>query len=485
MTGDSMAQINKLVGLKYSEFTQMITTGEISAQPARLIPILKDEMALTSIFLSGLRLINEFQKFILSETDSKNGKIYVYTEVDFKKSVKGFESTARIDGLLIVVKGENIVDSTIFEMKAAKQLEVAQIEKYIELAKCLQIPRIVTIANNVTASSGQFPLDVKAIKAVKLMHFSWEYVYTVAHMFLNKKVPKIEDNDQRELMAEISIYLENSKSAVKLIPDMTNTWTTLVEKINSKLDIRDTDDFVKSSLENWCQIEGHLCLALSRSVGEFVEAGHRKFQDNWKGKMLVDGQDLIKEKHLSTFFNVKGAASNIDFKMDFGSKCYEMIISLKAPEGKPTKSQITWFKGQLEGCTKKKDVKLDFKNRVFIEVEIKNTSKSNRYQYGDFDKIQTDFKDREIRGFKIGYIETMDGFKVKKVLTDLECMLVNFYSDIVQNVKNAEVLAPKVLPIETNVVAEIVSNSESEEEKREQNSFEATYDNVKDDQKAS
>ena len=57
----------KLIGLPFSDFNRLVSEkNEVHLQTARLIPFYKpgDEMALTSIFMSALRLIKEFRNFI-------------------------------------------------------------------------------------------------------------------------------------------------------------------------------------------------------------------------------------------------------------------------------------------------------------------------------------------------------------------------------------------------------------------------------------
>ena len=93
--------LTKLVGIKKEQFDQFYLTGQIQVQPARLIPTLKtgDEMALTSIFLSALKLIKEFRYGFFKEIGlSRSGKAFYYTEAAFKEI-----STSRIDGLIIIV----------------------------------------------------------------------------------------------------------------------------------------------------------------------------------------------------------------------------------------------------------------------------------------------------------------------------------------------------------------------------------------------
>jgi len=61
-------KVTKLVGLKKSEFDDFVNNNQIQLSHARLIPMLKvgDEMALTSIFLSTIRLVKEFRETIFS-----------------------------------------------------------------------------------------------------------------------------------------------------------------------------------------------------------------------------------------------------------------------------------------------------------------------------------------------------------------------------------------------------------------------------------
>ena len=57
--------INKIVGIKKADFDNALNVKDgIKLRPAKLISTYKpgDEMLLTSIFLSGIRLIKEFRK---------------------------------------------------------------------------------------------------------------------------------------------------------------------------------------------------------------------------------------------------------------------------------------------------------------------------------------------------------------------------------------------------------------------------------------
>ena len=209
-------KINKLVGLKKSEFDSYVDTGKISLSESRLIPVLKtgDEMALTSIIMSSLRLIKEFKDQIFKETKLKRGgKAYYYTEVCFNDIDKG----SRIDGLILIVVSGEIKDAAFLEVKNGKNvLSQEQILKYYRLAQALQnVPKIITISNEFVGDSSQSPIYIKnQSKKISLFHFSWTYIKTLAQLLLFDNDDNIRDEDQVEIMKEVLFYLDDDRSGV-------------------------------------------------------------------------------------------------------------------------------------------------------------------------------------------------------------------------------------------------------------------------------
>ena len=132
----------KLVGLKKEEFDYFIETKQIKVQPVRLIPTLKtgDEMALSSIFLSTVKLVKEYRDSIFKEIKlSRSGKAYYYTEAEFE----GYDKN-RIDGLIIIVTKGIISDAAFFEIKSKNNcLDKSQIERYVEISKALKVNKLV------------------------------------------------------------------------------------------------------------------------------------------------------------------------------------------------------------------------------------------------------------------------------------------------------------------------------------------------------
>ena len=155
-------KLTKIVGLKKTDFDSFVEEKAIFVRPARLIPAFKpgDEMALTSIFLSALRLIKEFRYMISSTLRfSKSGKVFYYTEVSFS-DIKDI----RLDGLIILVSGGIIKDAAFLEVKNKKnQIDPKQIEKYQNLANQYGVPRVITISNEFVPDPTLSPINIKPL----------------------------------------------------------------------------------------------------------------------------------------------------------------------------------------------------------------------------------------------------------------------------------------------------------------------------------
>lgn len=290
-------KLTKIVGLKKEDFDDFILSGDLKLREARLIPFFKpgDEMALTSVILSSIRLIKEFRNKIFS--DSKmigGGQIYVFTEVTFSQFPE-----SRVDGLLIIVKSGIIKDAAIYEMKNGKDvLDKEQIERYQKIAQFYLIPKLATISNQFVSEPTQCPVIIKSIKSVDVFHFSWSYLLTIAHVLLFKNDTNIEDEDQVEIMREVVNYLEYDKSGVSGLTQMKAGWSEIIEKINAGATIKNNDSCVCDAVISWQQEEKDMALILSRHLGVLVNSGEIKYKNNLKARLEDDIKSLIDQKQL-------------------------------------------------------------------------------------------------------------------------------------------------------------------------------------------
>jgi len=437
----------KIIGLKKDEFDGLVKNNSIQLRDARLIPSFKlgDEVGLASVLLSSMRMIREFRRMIISDIKMiRGGQFFAYNEVVFPQF-----KNCRIDGLALKVKGGIIKDAAIFEMKnGSNDINKEQIEKYIDLARSCSIPRIITVSNQFVSEPTQCPVDVRSIKSVALYHLSWSYILTLAHILLFDNDINIEDPDQVELMKEVVKYFEYDKSGICGFNQMKKGWKEIVERINLGSSIRLSDPDLDEAVVSWQQEEKDLALILSRNLGVFVTSGETKYRGDLSSRIRDDKKELISNKILSSVHKVKNAASDIRIDAFFDKRIIEMSVTLKAPQDKKIRGQLSWIKHQLGNCRKKNEKTFQkIQNEIIVDISLKNTSKSERVNIENLDIIYGEIKDREIREFKVILIKDL-GKKFsncRKFVEIIEKMIIDYYSCVVQYLTKWEEPAPKII----------------------------------------
>ncbi len=449
--------LSKLIGIKKEQFDNYILTGQIQLQPARLIPALKtgDEMALTSIFLTALKLIKEFRDGFFKEIGlSRSGKAFYYTEASFKDI-----STSRIDGLIIIISKGKIIDAAFLEMKSGKNnLDKEQLERYITIAKKLKVPKLITVSNEFVADSTHSPVKIKAPKSISLFHFSWTYLITRGQLLLFKNETNIEDKDQIEIMKEVLFYFENPLSGIKGYSQMKPGWKELCENIHAHKSLKLKDSYIEDAVISWHEEEKDMSLLLSRKLGVLVKPAS-KFKDRIKD----DIKAIVKDNAIIGGISVKGAVSDVIIKADFERRVISMSIKIIPPLDKRNSARVTWISKQLMNCTKRSEISFGkINNDLWVESNIKFAQENLKIKLSDLSNLTDLIKDKkDIQAFHISYHKSL-GAKFansKKVIEILEDMILNFYIGVVQYMTNWKRPAPKVVEIKPineglNIIAE-------------------------------
>lgn len=439
-------KVTKLVGSKKSEFDDFVNNSQIQLSQARLIPMIKigDEMALTSIFLSTMRLVKEFRESIFSEMKiPKNGKVFYYTEVSFPEIDK-----SRIDGLVLIVVGGIIKDASFFEMKnKANQIDPEQIHKYQILAKKLGVKRMITVSNQFVADPTHSPTDIKSSKTFSLYHLSWTYIITIARLLLFKNENNIEDADQVEIIKEVVAYLENKDSGITGFSQMKPSWKELVQKINSGDKIKMTDPIVEEAVVSWQQEEKDMALMLSRELGGLVRTSS-SLQKRDSNKLINNSiRKLVNDHYLDSSLRVKGSVSDIHISAKFDRRTIGMSIKVCPPLNKGVIARHGWIVRQIESSKKRNlDVFELLENELWIEANVKFSKNDIRIKYTEIEKLFDIDKNKDIIEYRIILVRDIgkNFASPKKLVEIVENMLVNFYQGIVQNLKNWERPAPKI-----------------------------------------
>ena len=444
-----MKKLNKLIGLKKSEFDSFIKAQQtnqkpqIQVRPSRLIPLLKagDEMALTSIFLSSLKLIKEFRDNLFKEIKfPKGGKSFYYTEVSFPDS----EFKERIDGLIINVSSGIIKDAVFFEMKNGKDsLNKIQIEQYIKIARNFKVDKLVTISNEFVSDPKESPIEkLKVPSSFNLYHFSWTFIQTLAQILLFDNDENIEDEDQVNIMQEVVNYFEHPNSGLLGYSSMHDDWTKVCSKINNNEKINKDDGVIRNAVRSWHQEEKDLALLMSKNLGVAVKSSIKKGSSS----IVDDIKKLINTQSLTGFLIVKDALSKIEIDLDFNKKTVTLSAFLIPPMDKKNKGKVSYLFNQLEKCKRNEgELYNEVENEIYITPHFKSLKSQDNYSL--MDMLNGDFrKYNDIQKFKILMIKNFKGnFSSKKrFVSELESSTLKFYEAIIQHLSNWKKPPPKV-----------------------------------------
>jgi hypothetical protein len=124
-----------------------------------------------------------------------------------------------------------------------------------------------------------------------------------------------------------------------------------------------------------------------------------------------------------------------------------MLVSLKAPQDKSTKGRLSWLRKQFEYCSKKNEKTYEsIENKLFIDVRVKSSRNPVRMSILKFDDLYEEVKDKEILEFRVLYINDFgrNFASPKNFVKQIEKMLIDFYSGIVQYLWKWEPSAPKM-----------------------------------------
>lgn len=224
---------------------------QLESKRARLFPLgnTTEENQTTSIFLSSLSAVKEYREELFSaigitKIKNRNVSIHVFTEI-FND-----EKSERPDGLIVLTSGKNnpVIEWISFvEVKVKNnQLDIDQVERYIEFGRNIGIDSIITISNKITTSPMVSPIETKKGKGFNLYHWSWTYLKVISKHLL--RTNKVADDDHEYILRELRYYLDNHKN-ISNFTNMGSEWKDAVQAIyetdrNKKLLAKDVNDVV-------------------------------------------------------------------------------------------------------------------------------------------------------------------------------------------------------------------------------------------------
>ena len=245
-----------------------------SGESARLIPVAADsnkETRATSILLASMMSVPPFAKAMLESVGQRVGAradLDCYTEVVLKTGPDA--EKARPDGLVILEGRGGRVWRCLVEAKIGKtELDTAQVEKYIALAKANKIDAVVTLSHQFVALPTHTPVKVSKVlsRGVELFHWSWMFLVTEAMLLLGNH--EFDRPEQRYILAEMVRYFSHASTGVTTFDRMNSEWKDLNGRVQAGTPLVRSDSAVETTVAAWHQEVRDLCLLMTRKVIEY------------------------------------------------------------------------------------------------------------------------------------------------------------------------------------------------------------------------
>lgn len=412
--------------------------------PARLIPTVgikgqeEQERRATSSLLAVIGAVPAFGHGLLKELGApKSPTIETFTEVRFKDSAG---KTVIPDGAIVCQRGGRSW-TCLVEVKTGKApLRDEQVSCYMDVARENGFDGVLTISNQITASSTESPVSIDKRKVGKrgLWHYSWWRIITEA--IVQHRYRGISDPDQAWILGELIAYFDSEASGAGGFEDMGDKWVG-IRKAAHEGTLRANMPEIRDIAERWEEFTQYLCLGLSQDLGRTVTSPRpRKLDtvgilDNHVKKLAADGQ-------LEAVLRIPDAVGDLTIQADLRSRRTLTSVTVEAPREGRAKPRINWILRQLR----------DAPGDLRIDVVFSNARQSTSELLADVREnpdalLYPHDPQREAKAFTLTIARSMGQKRGKEegsFVRETRQQTFDFYRELVQGLKTWQARAPKL-----------------------------------------
>lgn len=429
-------------------------------RPARLLPTAgirgakEQEQRATSALLAVMSAVTPFGRELLADLGAPRGKIETYTEVPLH-TADG--DKAYPDGAIIARRGQTVW-SALVEVKTGKnQLETDQVVGYLDIARREGFDGVLVINNDILGGADDVPLTVpkKKLRTVSLWQLSWWRILTEA--VVQHQHRGVSDPEQAWILGELIAYLMHENSGAGEFDDMGPSWTAVRDGARHETLSKHQAE-VADIARRWEQFVHYVALGLTQDLGEEVVPARVKKRLEERIGRTID--ELVDQGRLSMQLKVPHAVGPMELCADLRTRMVTTTVPLKAPgDGKPD-TRVRWLLRQLR----------DAPDDLRIEVRFENTSKSTSALLGDVRDdakglLLEDDRKRNPRQFRLSLFRPMGTKRNNKAgsfIAETRQQAIDFYRELVQNLKEWQPPAPKLRgPAKTSSASGAAGSDES------------------------
>lgn len=318
-------------------------------EPARLIPVSgitgadEQERRGASALMAVLSSVREFGRAITGPLGAPSGAIDTFIEVPFDLG----DHRVRPDGLIRVSRGKKTWTALVEVKTGRHDLQVAQLEEYLDVAREHQFDVLLTISNQLVTAPGEHPsfVDKKKLKKVSLRHLSWSQIHTEA--VIERVNRSVVDPDQAWILAELIRYLEHPRSGAVDFDDMGPSWVA-VRNSSANRTLRPSDKAAAEVVGRYGQLISFAGMRLSRKLGVDVRSALTKSDLRDLGAHTQAGVSRLADTGiLSGALTVPNAAAPIDVTADLRAGLITCSVAIDAPSQGRNATRVNWLVRQL------------------------------------------------------------------------------------------------------------------------------------------
>jgi hypothetical protein len=411
---------------------------------ARLIPTTgtrtqqEQEKRATSCLLAVMHGVPEFGYALLKELGApKAPVIETFAEVRFKDAGG---KTVIPDGAIVCRRGGKAWTCLVEVKTGSAKLKDEQVASYLDIAREHGFDGVLTISTQITASSDESPVNVdgRKLRSTKLWHFSWWRVLTDA--VVQQRYHHISDSDQEWVLRELIHYLSSDASGAVGFEDMGENWVTVRKSAHDGA-LRPADAGARDVAERWDEFTNYLALSLSQELGASV-AVQRPRNQSTVARIDDTVKSLVESGVLRSTLRIPDAVGPLEIHTDLRSRQTITSVELNAPREGRLRARFGWLLRQLGDAPDDLRVEAAFPNaRVTTTTTLGALRDDPAVLYYPPDPK------REPRSFVVSRSRPMGqkrGRTEGSFVRETSAQAVEFYRDLVQNLKPWRAPAPKL-----------------------------------------
>jgi hypothetical protein len=418
--------------------------------PARLLPTVgirgqeEQERRATSILLAIMHAVPEFGHALLHDLGApRSSRIDTYAEVRFKVGDK----TVIPDGAIVCERGKKAWTCLVEVKTARAELRAEQVTAYLDVAREHGFDGVLTISNQITDGAERSPVTVdgRKVRTTKLWHLSWWHIITEA--IVQHRHHGISDPDRAWILGELIAYLDSSASGAGGFEDMGPNWVA-VRSGAAERTLRTADPAVRDVATHWDEFVQYLCLGLSQDLGKRVAQVHPRRQDQ-AGRIDSITRGLANDGSLQAVIRVPNAAGDLTVNADLRACKTQVAVTIPGPQDGKAATRINWLVRELGEARADLLLSAHFPNArqpATSTLGLVREAREKLFYPSDSKRAPRDFTVTLVRS-----MGQKRGRGAGSFVSDTRTQVLDFYRDILQNIKVWQPKAPRLPEIPDEV----------------------------------